>query len=145
MFATVRRYEGIDVSHKVELTKKVNETLAPRLSEMPGSRVSHGGYNGRLPAADRWWAGADRYVGSRERLAAEPRPWEYIGWTYNPADLELLRILAWLGFHPPSGGKLHNHLSGSWIWSDPELSLKLSVRSGQYYVYQIGTRGSAHS
>ena len=40
MFATVRRYEGIDVSHKVELTKKVNETLAPRLSEMPG----FGGY-----------------------------------------------------------------------------------------------------
>jgi hypothetical protein len=36
MFATVRRYEGIDVTHKVELTKKVNETLAPRLSKMPG-------------------------------------------------------------------------------------------------------------
>jgi hypothetical protein len=40
MFATVRRYEGIDVSHKDELTKKVNETLAPRLSKMPG----FGGY-----------------------------------------------------------------------------------------------------
>ena len=36
MFATVRRYEGIDVSHKAELTKKVNETLAPRLSKLPG-------------------------------------------------------------------------------------------------------------
>ncbi len=115
------------------------------LSEMPGSRISHGGYEGGLPTADRWWAGADRYVGSRERLAAEPRPWEYIGWTYNPADLRLLRTLARLGFHPPSGAKLHNHLSGSWIWSDPGLSLKLSVRSGQYYVYQIGTLGSPRS
>jgi hypothetical protein len=40
MYATVRRYEGIDPSHKVELTKKVNESLAPRLSKMPG----FGGY-----------------------------------------------------------------------------------------------------
>jgi hypothetical protein len=36
MFATVRRYEGIDVSHKDELTKKVGESLAPRLSKLPG-------------------------------------------------------------------------------------------------------------
>jgi hypothetical protein len=115
------------------------------LSETPGSRVSHGGYQSGLSSADRWWAGADLYVGSRERLAAEPSPWVYIGWTYNPADLKLLRILARLGFPPPSGAKLHNHLSGSWIWSDSGLSLKLWVRSGQYYVYQIGTRGSAHS
>ena len=40
MFATVRRYEGIDVSRKDELTKKVGESLAPRLSKMPG----FGGY-----------------------------------------------------------------------------------------------------
>jgi hypothetical protein len=36
MFATVKRYEGIDASHKDELTKKVNESLAPRLSKLPG-------------------------------------------------------------------------------------------------------------
>ena len=36
MFATVRRYEGIDVSQKDELTKKVSESLAPRLSKLPG-------------------------------------------------------------------------------------------------------------
>jgi hypothetical protein len=36
MFATVRRYEGIDASNKDELMKKVGETLAPRLSKMPG-------------------------------------------------------------------------------------------------------------
>jgi hypothetical protein len=32
----VRRYEGIDVSKKAELTKKVNESLAARLSKLPG-------------------------------------------------------------------------------------------------------------
>jgi hypothetical protein len=36
MFATVRRYEGIDAIKRAELTKKVNETLAPRLSKLPG-------------------------------------------------------------------------------------------------------------
>ncbi len=36
MFATVKRYEGIDVSHKDELTKKIGENLAPRLSKLPG-------------------------------------------------------------------------------------------------------------
>jgi hypothetical protein len=36
MFATVRRYEGIEPSHKDELTKKVGESLAPRLSKLPG-------------------------------------------------------------------------------------------------------------
>jgi hypothetical protein len=36
MFATVRRYDGIDASNRDELTKKVGETLAPRLSKLPG-------------------------------------------------------------------------------------------------------------
>jgi hypothetical protein len=36
MFATVKRYEGIDVSHKDELAKKIGESLAPRLSKLPG-------------------------------------------------------------------------------------------------------------
>jgi hypothetical protein len=36
MFATVRRYEGIDASHKDELKKKIGESLAPRLSKLPG-------------------------------------------------------------------------------------------------------------
>jgi hypothetical protein len=36
MFATLRRYEGIEASHKDELTKKVGETLVPRLSKLPG-------------------------------------------------------------------------------------------------------------
>jgi hypothetical protein len=36
MHATVRRYEGVDQSRTDELTKKVGETLLPRLSNLPG-------------------------------------------------------------------------------------------------------------
>jgi hypothetical protein len=36
MFATVRRYENIDQSRKAEVTKKVNETLMPRFTKLPG-------------------------------------------------------------------------------------------------------------
>ena len=36
MHATVRRYEGVDQSRTDELTKKVDETLLPRLSKLPG-------------------------------------------------------------------------------------------------------------
>src|SRR5205809_7871559 len=36
MHATVRRYEGVDQGRTDELTKKVNETLLPSLSKLPG-------------------------------------------------------------------------------------------------------------
>jgi hypothetical protein len=36
MHATVRRYEGSDQSKKDELTRKVGESLMPRLSKLPG-------------------------------------------------------------------------------------------------------------
>ncbi len=36
MHATVRRYEGVDVSRTGELKTKVNETLIPRLSKVDG-------------------------------------------------------------------------------------------------------------
>jgi hypothetical protein len=36
MHATVRRYEGVDKSRTDELAKKVDESLAPRLSKLPG-------------------------------------------------------------------------------------------------------------
>jgi hypothetical protein len=36
MYATHRRYEGIDQSRIEELTRKVNQGLIPRLSELPG-------------------------------------------------------------------------------------------------------------
>ena len=40
MHATVRRYEGIDQARTEELTGKIKESLAPRLSKLPG----FGGY-----------------------------------------------------------------------------------------------------
>ena len=40
MHATLRRYEGVDQSHTVELTRKINESLIPKLSKLPG----FGGY-----------------------------------------------------------------------------------------------------
>jgi hypothetical protein len=36
MFATIRHYEGVDVTRINEMTSKVNETLLPQLRELPG-------------------------------------------------------------------------------------------------------------
>jgi hypothetical protein len=38
MHATIRRYEGIDRARTDELTKRVGETLIPRLSKVDGFR-----------------------------------------------------------------------------------------------------------
>jgi hypothetical protein len=40
MYATVRRYEGIDKVRSVEVTRKVGDSLLPSLRELPG----FGGY-----------------------------------------------------------------------------------------------------
>ena len=36
MFATIRRYDGVDQNRIVELASKVNETLVPKLSKLDG-------------------------------------------------------------------------------------------------------------
>lgn len=36
MYATIRSYHGVDQNRSAELTAKVNETLVPQLSELPG-------------------------------------------------------------------------------------------------------------
>jgi hypothetical protein len=36
MHATVRRYEGVDAGRTDELARKVDESLMPRLSKLPG-------------------------------------------------------------------------------------------------------------
>ena len=41
MHATIRRYEGIEQDRTEELTRKVGESLLPRLSEMPGFKSYH--------------------------------------------------------------------------------------------------------
>jgi hypothetical protein len=40
MHATIRRYDGVDTTRTTELTRKVDETLVPKLSELDG----FGGY-----------------------------------------------------------------------------------------------------
>jgi hypothetical protein len=41
MYATIRRYETVDSSRTSELVKKVDETLMPRLSKLPGFSGYH--------------------------------------------------------------------------------------------------------
>ena len=41
MHVTIRRYEAIDQSRTSELVKKVDETLMPRLSKLPGFSGYH--------------------------------------------------------------------------------------------------------
>lgn len=36
MHATIRRYDGVDQNRTTELTSKVNKTLVPKLSKLPG-------------------------------------------------------------------------------------------------------------
>ena len=36
MFATIRRYDGVDQNRSVELTRKVNEILVPKLEQLSG-------------------------------------------------------------------------------------------------------------
>ena len=40
MHATIRRYEGVDATRMNDVSRKVNETLIPKLRELPG----FGGY-----------------------------------------------------------------------------------------------------
>ena len=36
MHATIRRYDGVDQNRSVELTRKVNDSLVPKLEKLPG-------------------------------------------------------------------------------------------------------------
>ena len=36
MYATIRRYDGVDQNRSAELTRKVNETLVPELEKLTG-------------------------------------------------------------------------------------------------------------
>jgi hypothetical protein len=36
MHATIRRYDGVDQNRTDELTRKVNETLVPKMEKLPG-------------------------------------------------------------------------------------------------------------
>jgi hypothetical protein len=85
MHATLERYEGVDRERTDELTKKVNDTLVPRLSELPGFN----GYylieagNGVMSSvslfdtsaqADESTRVAGEWIGEQELEAALPKP-----------------------------------------------------------------------
>ena len=36
MYATIRRYEGVDVTRTNEVTNKIKQTLVPQLRKLPG-------------------------------------------------------------------------------------------------------------
>lgn len=122
-------------------------TIALTLSNTPVSREYQPGSAVSLSAADRWWAGSGHYVGSRAQLNRFPRPWRYIGWTFNPPAVRLQRLLGTVGLHPAlaKAGGLHNHLAGSWVWLDPGLSWSSGYQLGQYHAYEIRPRPAAGS
>ena len=76
MFATIRRYDAIDQEHVAELAKKVDETLLPSLSELPG-------FNGY------YLIDADNLDAALERAAASlgASPWR----VFRRVTLPLLR------------------------------------------------------
>jgi hypothetical protein len=114
-------------------------------SNIPASRRFQPGYEGPLTQPDQWWAGADHYVGSRSALVQRPRPWYFVGWTYNPAALRLQQLLGTLSLERLvlKGPRLHNHLAGSWIWNDRSVTLSPSDRLGQYFAYELSPRFGA--
>ena len=111
------------------------------ISAIPGARYTAQGRFGPMAPEDQWWAGPERYVGSGNSLGREPQPWFYIGWDYAPALLRLRQALGLVGIrwaHNPLKAGWHNHLTGSWIWQDPHLSLTPAGREGQYQIFRIG-------
>lgn len=89
----------------------------------------------------RHWVGEKNYVDSLELLNQLPRPWIYIGWTYNPAVLNLRERLRWFGvdylkeIEQQEG--LQDHITLSWIWSDSALKLKQIAQFGLYKAFEI--------
>jgi hypothetical protein len=118
------------------------------ISAGPASRYTAEGRPGVMPVTDRWWSGQQYYVGSRAALSHEPGPWYYIGWTFSPYLMRLRHLLQSLGVHwadNPSRVGGHDHMTGSWVWTDRGLSLRQIEQEGQYHVFQVltGHNGSA--
>lgn len=89
----------------------------------------------------RRWIGADHYVGSLTHLDHLPRPWVYVGWTFNPTVLGIQKRLGLL--HIRYGSKierrdsLKDHLAESWMWTDPKLKLRPILQIGGYRAFRV--------
>lgn len=91
--------------------------------------------------AFRHWVGEKNYVDSLELLNQLPRPWIYVGWTYNPAVINLKERLQWFGIdylkEIEQQEGLQDHIALSWIWSNPALRLKQIAQVGLYRAFEI--------
>jgi hypothetical protein len=109
------------------------------MSALPGSRYESP-VLGPISKPDQGWAGTAHYVGTPAALAIAPRPWVYVGWTYNPVMLQVRRIVGRFGLQvlaDPAKTGWHDHLTGSWIWLDTTLTKRQVGQQGQYLVFQL--------
>jgi hypothetical protein len=114
------------------------------MTALPTSRYHGHGRWGPLPLRDQQWAGTAGYVGTRRVLNRFAEPWYYVGWSYNPVMLRVRRLLGTAGVHlldDPHRTGWHDHLTGSWIWTDPGLLLRPVASAGQYRVFEVVPRG----
>lgn len=89
----------------------------------------------------RRWVGQDRYAATLSTLDQFPRPWVYVGWTYNPTVLRLKQWLSHLGlarWMPIDERRaLLDHLTPSWIWSATTLTRELLDAEGPYRAFAV--------
>ena len=69
MFATIRRYDGVDQNRIVELTTKVNETLVPKLSKLDGFKGRSNRHRHRAEMHGHMIALSDQYAFAIEDCA----------------------------------------------------------------------------
>jgi hypothetical protein len=91
------------------------------------------------------WAGDQSYVGTEAALASRAEPWKYVGWTYNPSVLRVQDRLARLGVltrQSPLEMKLLDHLTASWLWSDPRFVRMPLPATGPYRAFLVRRAGA---
>jgi hypothetical protein len=93
----------------------------------------------------RQWIGEQNYVGSARDLHALGEPRVYVGWEYSPTVVALDRLLRPFGFayldDPGRRARLLNHLTPSWIWTDPAHRLEPVATRGGYRAFAIRESG----
>jgi len=93
------------------------------------------------------WVGPERYAGSAASLDKLPRPWIYVGWSYNPTVVRLKNRLASLGLAGlapvDERRQLLDHLTPSWIWSATDLRLVPLDHENLYHAFEVLRRDAA--
>lgn len=93
----------------------------------------------------RQWIGERNYVGNAGDLHALGEPRVYVGWEYSPTVVALDRLLRRFGFayldDPGRRDRLLNHLTPSWLWTDPAHRLEPLTTRGGYRAFTIRESG----